>query len=120
MTGPAVRVYGGADAWSQHSHRASRRNPSRGQPRWLVVVALFTWAPGRSYFPEVIHGISPAGSYSLGLLSIQLLFASVLARESRLVLPAVRHGLANGRGLRPTTVARAASCGCRGPSSTLG
>jgi hypothetical protein len=44
-------------------------------PWWLVIVVLFTWVLGGSYFPEVIHGISPGASYALGLASVLLLFA---------------------------------------------
>jgi len=50
-------------------------------PWWLVIVALITWSLGASYFPEVVHGISPGASYALGLASALLLFASILAHE---------------------------------------
>ncbi len=50
-------------------------------PWWLVIVALITWSLGASYFPEVVHGISPLASYGLGLASALLLFASILAHE---------------------------------------
>jgi Zn-dependent protease len=62
-------------------------------PWWLVIVALITWSLGASYFPEVVHGISPAASYALGLASALLLFASILAHEFGHALVARRHGI---------------------------
>jgi Zn-dependent protease/predicted transcriptional regulator len=62
-------------------------------PWWLLIVALFTWALGDSYYPSEVHGISPAASYGLGLLSILLLFASVLAHEFGHAIVARRHGV---------------------------
>jgi Zn-dependent protease/predicted transcriptional regulator len=62
-------------------------------PWWLLIVALFTWALGDSYYPSVVHGITPAASYGLGLLSILLLFASVLAHEFGHAIVARRHGM---------------------------
>ena len=62
-------------------------------PWWLVIVALFTYALGSSYFPEVVHGISPAASYALGLASVLLLFVSILAHEFGHALVARRHGI---------------------------
>ena len=62
-------------------------------PWWLVVVVLITWSLGASYFPEVVHGISPSASYALGLASALLLFASILAHEFGHALVARRHGI---------------------------
>ena len=62
-------------------------------PWWLAIVALITWSLGASYFPEVVHGISPAASYSLGLASALLLFASILAHEFGHALVARKHGI---------------------------
>ena len=62
-------------------------------PWWLVIVALITWSLGDSYFPEAIHGISPATSYALGFASALLLFASILAHEFGHALVARRHGI---------------------------
>jgi Zn-dependent protease/predicted transcriptional regulator len=62
-------------------------------PWWLVIVALITWSLGASYFPEVVHGISPAASYALGLASALLLFASILAHEFGHAIVARRHGI---------------------------
>jgi Zn-dependent protease len=58
-----------------------------------VIVALITWSLGASYFPEVVHGISPGASYALGLASALLLFASILAHEFGHALVARRHGI---------------------------
>lgn len=50
-------------------------------PWWLVIVALFTWSLGSSYFPAEVKGISSLAAYGLGLASVLLLFASILAHE---------------------------------------
>lgn len=62
-------------------------------PWWLAILALITWSLGASYFPEVIHSISPIASYALGLASALLLFASILAHEFGHALVARRHGI---------------------------
>ncbi len=62
-------------------------------PWWLVIVVLFTWILGDSYYPAEVHGISATASYGLGLLSILLLFASVLAHEFGHAIVARRHGI---------------------------
>lgn len=62
-------------------------------PWWLVIVVLFTWTLGASYYPEVIKGIAPAASYALGLASVLLLFLSILAHEFGHALVARRHGI---------------------------
>jgi Zn-dependent protease len=50
-------------------------------PLWLIIVALFTWSLGAGYYPGEVPGISAAASYALGLASVLLLFASILAHE---------------------------------------
>jgi Zn-dependent protease/CBS domain-containing protein len=62
-------------------------------PWWLVIVAFFTWMLGSTYFPEAVHGIAPATSYALGLASVLLLFASLLAHEFGHAIVARRHGV---------------------------
>ena len=62
-------------------------------PWWLLIVALFTWTLGASYYPEVVTGIAPVASYGLGLASVLLLFLSILAHEFGHALVARRHGI---------------------------
>jgi Zn-dependent protease/predicted transcriptional regulator len=62
-------------------------------PWWLVIVALFTWSLGSSYFPAEVSGIAPLASYALGLASVLLLFASILAHEFGHALVARRRGV---------------------------
>ena len=62
-------------------------------PWWVLIVALFTWVLGASYYPSAVHGIAPVAAYSLGLLSVLLLFASVLAHEFGHALVARRRGI---------------------------
>ena len=83
-------------------------------PWWLVIVALITWSLGASYFPEVVHGISPAASYALGLASALLLFASILAHEfgHAIVARTARHR--SGRD-RPVAARRRLAHARRGP-----
>jgi len=62
-------------------------------PWWLVIVALFTYALGDSYYPEVVSGIDPVAAYALGLASVLLLFISILAHEFGHALVARKHGI---------------------------
>ncbi len=62
-------------------------------PLWLIIVGLITWSLGSSYYPAVIHGITPLASYALGLASALLLFASILAHEFGHALVARRRGI---------------------------
>ena len=62
-------------------------------PWWLVIDALITWSLGSSYFPAEVKGISPVASYALGLASVLLLFASILAHEFGHALVARRRGV---------------------------
>lgn len=78
-----------------HSLRIARIAgiPVGVSPWWLVIVALITWSLGASYFPEVVHDISPGASYALGLASALLLFASILAHEFGHAIVARRRGI---------------------------
>jgi Zn-dependent protease/CBS domain-containing protein len=62
-------------------------------PLWLVIVALMTWSLGAGYYPTEIDGIAPAAAYGLGLLSVLLLFASILAHEFGHAIVARRRGV---------------------------
>jgi Zn-dependent protease/predicted transcriptional regulator len=62
-------------------------------PWWLVIVALITWELGASYYPSEIAGIAPVAAYGLGLLSVLLLFVSILAHEFGHALVARRRGV---------------------------
>jgi Zn-dependent protease len=62
-------------------------------PWWLVIVALITWSLGAGYYPVEVNGIAPLASYGLGLASVLLLFASILAHEFGHALVARRRGV---------------------------
>ena len=62
-------------------------------PWWLVIVAALTWVLGAEYFPQEVPGVSPVAAYALGLASVLLLFASILAHEFGHALVARAHGV---------------------------
>jgi Zn-dependent protease/predicted transcriptional regulator len=62
-------------------------------PWWLVIVALITWSLGAGYYPVEAKGIAPLAAYGLGLASVLLLFASILAHEFGHALVARRRGV---------------------------
>lgn len=62
-------------------------------PWWLVIVALITWELGASYYPSAIPRIAPVAAYGLGLLSVLLLFVSILAHEFGHAIMARRRGV---------------------------
>jgi Zn-dependent protease/predicted transcriptional regulator len=62
-------------------------------PWWLVIVAALTWILGAEYFPQEVPGLSPVAAYALGLASVLLLFASILAHEFGHALVARANGI---------------------------
>ncbi len=62
-------------------------------PWWVVIVAFITWSLGAGYYPVEVKGIAPLASYGLGLASVLLLFASILAHEFGHALVARRRGV---------------------------
>ncbi len=62
-------------------------------PLWLLIVALMTWSLGSGYYPGEVPGITPVAAYGLGLLSVLLLFASILAHEFGHAIVARRRGV---------------------------
>ena len=62
-------------------------------PLWLIIVALITWELGTSYFPEADPHLSKLADYALGLASVLLLFASILAHEFGHALSARKRGI---------------------------
>ena len=62
-------------------------------PWWLAIVALITWSLGAGYYPVEVKGIASLASYGLGLASVLLLFASILAHEFGHALVARRRGV---------------------------
>lgn len=60
---------------------------------WLLIVVLFTLVLGAGYYPTQAPGLSVPVDYALGLASILLLFASILAHEFGHAIVARRCGI---------------------------